>query len=152
MKGDNPFGDFDLTKMLGDMKMPAFDGGGLMEAQKRNFEAIQQANQAAVTHMQAIVKRQAEMMQDAMNEASKAMKDMMSAGTPEEGARRQSEMVQRALEQAVANVREIAEMTAKSNRDIFDLVNSRMVSGVEEMRDIGAKAAAAAKPPKAKKE
>lgn len=138
MKNEFPFGDFDLRTFMGEFRLPAMDSNKLVEAQRRNLEAIQHANQAAVSHMQAIMRRQAEMMQEAMKDASGAMKDVMGAGSPEEGARRQSEVAQRAMETALANVREIAEMTAKSNRDIFDLINSRMMAGVEEARGMGA--------------
>ena len=146
MKTEFPFGEFDFRKYMGDFKLTGMDSKGMMEQQKRNIEAIQEANQQAMQNMQKIMQRQTEMVQEAMQEASGDMKDMMSAGTPEDGARKQTEIVQRAFEHTIANIREIAEMTAKSNRDIFDLLNSRMMANIEEVRPMSGNAAAGGKP------
>ena len=63
----NPFANmdpskFDLTKMMSEFKLPGIDMETLMETQRKNIEAVTQANKVAVEGMQAIAKRQAEML------------------------------------------------------------------------------------------
>lgn len=160
---NSPFGEFDLSKMMAGFKMPQMsqmpqmpqvDVESVLSAQRKNIEAVQRANQVAAENFQAIARRQVEMMQSAMEEAATSVRDLMSAGSPEEGAKRQSELVQRSMEAAASNMRELAEMTARSSQELFDCVNQRFSESLEEMRAAGANGAAAtngAKRPGAKK-
>lgn len=61
-------GKFDVTKMLGDVKIPGFDMQAVMDAQRKNIEALTAANQTAVQGMQAGAQQQAEILSQAMNE------------------------------------------------------------------------------------
>ncbi len=61
---------FDITKMMGDVKIPGFDVQAIMDAQRKNIEALNAANQTAVQGMQAVAQRQAEILTQAMNEIS----------------------------------------------------------------------------------
>jgi len=148
---NSPFGEFDLSKMMAGFKMPQMpqmgqmpqvDVESMLSAQRKNIEAVQRANQVAAENFQAIARRQVEMMQSAMEEAATSVRDLMSAGSPEEGAKRQSELVQRSMEAAVSNMRELAEMTARSSQELFDCVNQRFSESMEEMRTVGANVAA----------
>ena len=142
MKNSFPFGEFDVSKMMAGFRMPQMpqmpqmDVESVLSAQRRNLEAMQRANQVAAENFQAIARRQVEMMQSAMEEAASSVRDLMSAGSPEEGAKRQSELVQRSMEAAVSNMRELAEMTARSSQELFECVNQRFSEGLEEMRSM----------------
>jgi phasin family protein len=133
-------GNFDLSKMMSEFKFPGVDMQALLETQQRNMEALRQANQTAVENMQGIIKRQGEMLQAAMSETGNAVRSIMQAGSPEDGARKQGEMAQRCLDVTLSNLREIAELSAKANRDIFDVINGRVVAGLEEVREVAMKA------------
>src|SRR5690242_16910000 len=99
MARTNPFGDFDFSKMidasrlLGDLKVPGVDVEAVMASQRRNLEALSEANKLAVEGLQAVAKRQAEIFRQMMEETSQAMRDMMTAGSPEDKASRQAELV-----------------------------------------------------------
>lgn len=140
---NSPFGDFDLSKMMAGFKMPQMpqmpqvDVESVLAAQRKNIEAVQRANQVAAENFQAIARRQVEMMQSAMEEAATSVRDLMSAGSPEEGAKRQSQLMQRSMEAAVSNMRELAEMTARSSQELFDCVNQRFSESLEEMQSVG---------------
>ena len=137
---NSPFGEFDLSKMMAGFKMPQMpqvDVESVLAAQRKNIEAVQRANQVAAENFQAIARRQVEMMQSAMEEAATSVRDLMSAGSPEEGAKRQSQLMQRSMEAAVSNMRELAEMTARSSQELFDCVNQRFSESLEEMQSVG---------------
>ena len=134
MKTSFPFGEYDVTKMLAGFRMPQVDVEAVLTAQRKNIEALQRANQVAAENLQAIARRQVEMMQSAIEDAATSVRDLMSAGSPEEGAKRQTELVQRTLEAAVSNMRELAEMTARSSQELFDCMNQRFSEGLEEMQ------------------
>ena len=54
------FFDFDVTKMFAAFPMKPFDVEAVWAAQRRNVEALTQANQLAVEGAHAVVKRQIE--------------------------------------------------------------------------------------------
>ena len=54
----NSFFDFDVTKMMADFRFRPFDVEALMASQRRNIEALTQANQLAVEGVQAVARRQ----------------------------------------------------------------------------------------------
>ena len=141
----NPFGEFeftrmmDMTKMMGDFRPGQVDMDSLMASQRRNLEALQAANQLAVEGVQAVARRQTEILRQTMSEVTNAMKDMMTAGSPEEKAARQTELAKEAFERAISNMRELAEMTAKAQNEAADVINKRVAASLDEMKTVIAK-------------
>ncbi len=158
MARPNPFGDFDFTKMMdptkmmesmktmmdptklmGEFKVPGVDFEGLIASQRRNLEALGAANQLAVEGLQAVAKRQSEIFRQMMEEASVAMKDALTAGSPEEKAGRQTELLKEAFQRAIGNMRELAEMVSKSQTEAFDVINKRVTDSLDEIKTLVAK-------------
>ncbi|HOB60513.1 MAG TPA: phasin family protein [Candidatus Competibacteraceae bacterium] len=130
---------FDMTKMLGDVKIPGFDMEAVVTAQRKNIEALTAANQAAVQGMQAVAQRQAEILSQAMSEVSSVAQELSSAGNPKDMTTKQAELVRKAFEQALANMRELAEMVSKSNTEAFAIINKRVTESLQELKSLVAK-------------
>ena len=137
----NPFANFDLsqfdvTKMLGNLKIPGFDISALMAAQSKNLEALTAANKITLEGMQSIAKRQAEILAQAVSEISSMAQQLASSSSPQEAGKKQAELVQQAFEKALANMRELAEMFSKTNTEAFDLINKRFTESLEELKNL----------------
>lgn len=131
---------FDMTKMLGDVKIPGFDMQAIVDAQRKNIEALTAANQAAVQGIQAVAQRQAEILSQAMSEVSSVAQQLAgSASNPQEMTTKQAELVRKAFEQALANARELAEMVSKSNTEAFAIINKRVTESLQELKSLVAK-------------
>jgi phasin family protein len=146
MARPNPFGEFDFSKMMmdpskliGDFKVPGVDVEAVVSSQRRNIEALSQANQLAVEGMQAVARRQTEIFRQMMEEASQAMRDIMTAGSPEDKAGRQTELLKEAFQRAIGNMRELAEMVTKSQTEAFDVINKRVTESLDEVKGLMAK-------------
>jgi phasin family protein len=143
-KTGNPFidGDFgammDFTKVTEQFteqfKVPGVDTKALAESQKRNMETLAEINRVAFDGARAIMQRQAEIMRQAMEEATKAVRDMSKPGKPEEAMAKQAEMAKHVYEQCLANARELAEMGTKSNSKAAELFTHRVTDGLEELK------------------
>jgi phasin family protein len=127
-----PFMDFDFARMMSGFKADAPELDGLMAAQKKNLEAIAEANRRAAEGFQAIMQRQSDMMRDAMTEASSAVATLSSETSPEARARKQAELMKKSFERTLGAMREIAEMAAESNSEIYDLLSKRAAETVSE--------------------
>lgn len=147
-RADTPFMDFDFakvlnpSKMLTDFQFDGFDVDAVLAGQRRNLEAITAAHQAALNGFEALTRRQAEMLRQAVEETTRAVKEMLAAGSPEEKATRQAELAKEAFERAVANTRELADLVARSQTEAFGLLHRRVSEGFDEVKTYIAKRAA----------
>ncbi len=130
----NPFLENDFTKMFSEFKIPGFDMQSLVATQRRNIEAVNTANQLAVEGIQAVMRRQTEIMKSMVEESSTVLKDLMAQGAPEQKIAQQTELVKTAFEKALANLRELTEMVAKSNTEAADVLTKRIGESLTELK------------------
>jgi len=128
-----------VQKMLGDFKIPGVDMQSLMSAQEKNIAALKQANQHAAEGLKALAKRQMEMMQQVMQGAASAAQQVAASSGPKEAAAKQAEVAKAAFEQAVANMREMAELVSKSSSQAFEVITQRAAEGLEELKQLTTK-------------
>jgi len=140
-KQTEQFFDFDVSKYLGDFKVPGVDVETIVASQRKNIEALTQANKLAFEGLQNVVKRQVEILRQAMDEVATVSKNFAEPGTPQDMAARQAEFAKDAFERALGNARELAEMVAKANTEAFDLLNKRFTQSLDEAREVFSKAA-----------
>ncbi len=141
-KLENPFNPFSLdmskiNKMMSEMKVPGLDVEALMAAQRKNIEALSAANQLAVEGMQAVAKRQAEILAEAMAQMSETAKTLSTASAnPQEVNAKQAEMMKALFEKTMGYMRELAEMISKSNTEAFEVINKRFNESLEELKSM----------------
>lgn len=134
-----PMWDMDVTKMMSDFKVPGVDMDVVLQSQRKNIEALTAANQLAMEGVQAVARRQMEILRQTMEETASTVQGMMSAGTPEEGVVKQADLVKTAFEQALINMKEMAEMIAKSNYDAADVISKRISANLDEIKAAASK-------------
>jgi len=117
---------FDFAKAADQFKMPGLDAQALVDYQKRNLEAFTSANKIAMAGAQAMISRQAEILRQGVEEASKAFSELNAAGTPQDKLVKQAELAKGAYEAALANLRELSEMASKSNGEAAELLSTRV--------------------------
>ncbi|MGB0695525.1 MAG: phasin family protein [Rhodospirillaceae bacterium] len=137
--------DFDISKYLTDMKVPGVDWDSVVASQQKNIEALTAANKLAFEGMQAVMKRQAEIIRQSMEEAASAAQGVASAEDPQTKVALQTEVTKETFEKAISNMRELSEMMAKSNTEVFEMLNSRISAVLDEVKDVVAKTNAVAK-------
>ncbi|HUB94361.1 MAG TPA: phasin family protein [Stellaceae bacterium] len=133
MNGKNPF-DIDVTKAFAGFTLPAIDPESVMASQRKNLEALTQANQLAVEGVQAVTRRQVELAREAFEGASAAFRDLVSPGAPEDRFAKNAALAKEAFEKGVANAKEIAELFSKAHTDAFDVITKRMSESLDEIQ------------------
>ena len=111
-----------------------FDYTDMKVAQDKNLELLMSANKTLADSSQAFFERQAEMLQQAMTEASEAAKNLASAGSPQDVTTKQAELLQAAYEKALANTTEISEMAQKTQEEISEKISKRIEESMEEFK------------------
>ena len=138
-KQTNPFMDMDISKYMSELKLPMVDMDAVMAAQRRNIEALTTANKLAFEGMQAVARRQADVMRQMTEEMSTMMTTLMSAGTPEERIARQADATKQAFEKMLGNMRELAEMLGKSNSEAAEIIQNRISESLDELKSMASK-------------
>ena len=141
----NPFAQFEveMKKLMGGFKMPEFgkmpDMNQFMDLQRRNMEAFAAAGKLTVEGMQAVAKRQGELLSQMVEDANRNMQSLMTERNPDAQMARQAELAKDAFERAIGNLREMGEMVQKSNTEAFNVLNQRVSENLDEIRQILAK-------------
>lgn len=132
---DNPFGipGFDLGRMLEQFQMPGFDPAKLMENERRNIEALREANQAVMDGWGKLAEKQAEIFRESMAQWQQAMQQRLGSDTP--GPEQQAEMARKGFEHALENMREMAEITAESQGKAYEIMRKRMEENIQSFFD-----------------
>jgi phasin family protein len=127
---ETPF--FDFTKLMSQFRVPGVDLAALVDRERKNIQALAEANRIAFEGWQRLVHRQAEILHETMK------KVVADAGQVD--AMKRTDLAKEGFEKALANMRELAEMASKSQREAFEVVSKRIEENMEGIRNFGKKA------------
>ena len=133
-KSPFPFEVADFTQLMGEYQIPGVDWSELMAAQQKNLQALTKANQLMVEGAQAVIRREVEILQKAMAELAEASREMMQQGDPKAQAGKRLELARTTFEAAIQNMRELAEVAGRSNREALEVINKRALESFEEIK------------------
>lgn len=130
------FFDFDVTRMMTDFRFRPFDMEALMACQRRNIEALSQANQLAVQGVQAVARRQIEIARQALEDVSALFRDLSQPASTEDRIAKHTEYAKQMLEKSVDHGREITSLAAKAGTEAADVLRRRATEGLDEFREL----------------
>jgi phasin family protein len=111
-------------------------------ANMKNVEAFADMHKLSLESAQAMLRRQAEVIQKHSTDLYKLMQNMVSSPSPEAAMSMQSEYMQSAFEALVADFKELAEMYSKANLETFEAASCRVSDHMNKMRNAGCAAGA----------
>ncbi|MFO1152879.1 MAG: phasin family protein [Rhodospirillales bacterium] len=125
----------EMSKMLGQYKVPGVDMDAIVASQKKNVEALVAANRTVVEGLQAVMRRQGEILQETMGEVTKAVQGLgKSASSPQDLVAAQADLAKKVFEKSLSSMREIAELVAKSQTDATQHINARISATLDELK------------------
>ena len=130
----NPWPNLDVGELFKQFQIPGVDVSKLIEGQRENIQALQEANQTALQGWQNLMTRQTELMREAFEAWQASVSDTVKS-PPGEMAQKQLEHGQKAFEKALSNMRELAEMAIKSQTDAADVIRKRFEAGLKEIQN-----------------
>ncbi|HZT88423.1 MAG TPA: phasin family protein [Stellaceae bacterium] len=136
------FFDFDVTKMFAEFRYPPFNVEAVWAAQRRNIEALSQANQLAIEGVQAVARRQIEAARQTFDDFSTLLRDLAQPVSAEDRIAKNTEYAKQMLEKGVNHSREITTLASKAGTDAAEVLHKRAAEGLDELRAIACKTAA----------
>ena len=125
----------EMFQKLGEqLKVPSFDMTKIMEHHQKNIDAMGRSWQAMATGATAVANKQREIFEGAMKEIADMARDYRPGGSPHDIFTQQAEFGRKAMEAAIANTRDIAELVQKSGTEALKVIQERMQESYEEIR------------------
>jgi len=109
--------------------------GTVAASGRKDLEALLKANQKSYQGLQSVVKRQTEMLRDSITAWQGTVKSLPGSD-PKDGIAKLDEMGRAAFKQALEDIRELADMAAKSQAEAFEIVRERITSNVDEVKKL----------------
>jgi phasin family protein len=135
------FFDFDVTKMFADYRFRPFDVEAVWAAQRRNIEALSQANQLAVEGVQALARRQIELTRETFEGFSTLLRDLAQPASAEDRIAKNTEYAKQMLEKGVNHGREVVSIATKASTDAAAVLQKRATESLDEIRSLASKTA-----------
>jgi len=108
------FKSYDMTKFFPNASTPQVDPAELMEAQKKNMDALVAANQKAADGYKALFEKQVKVFETTMTEARKHAESFDATKMTPDAAQNQAEFAKVAFEKALKNMTALAEEAQKA--------------------------------------
>ena len=107
----------------------------MFASQRKNVEAMMQANRLALDGVQAVWRRQLDFIQEAVDGLITLVGDLAPPSGPlNEKLVRHAEYSKQAFERNLANARELAGLTTKATSEAMNIINQRFREGLGEVR------------------
>jgi phasin family protein len=104
----------------------------LLESGQKDLQALMQANEKSYQGLQTVVQRQTEMIKNAIAEWQTAAKEMPGKD-PKANFAKLDELGRQSFQRAIDDIKELANLAAKSQADAFELVRQRIQANVDEV-------------------
>ena len=120
-----------LTERLQNLKVSG-TAGAVLESGRKDLAALIKANEKSYQGLQSVVARQTQMLRSAITDWQGAV-TQMPGKDPKENLAKLDEMGRAAFQRALDDIRELAELAAKSQADAFEIVRQRISENVDQV-------------------
>ncbi|CAN7796446.1 TIGR01841 family phasin [Caballeronia sp. LjRoot34] len=122
--------------MMQEFKVPGFDMAPIIESQNKDMQAVLKANRAAFEAMQALVRKQTEMVTEAMQGIQDSAKAFTAGGANVPDPARQAALVSDAYQKALADMKDLAEMARNAQIDAMANITKRGTQSLAETQKL----------------
>ena len=121
-----------LKKLTDKYQLPGVNIEALVDWQRKDMEALAEANRQAVEGIKALIERRNEILQETLAQWQATVKDATSA----EAMSKQAEAVKQGVEKAVANFRELSELEAQARNNAWKVVQERIQENLGNLQKL----------------
>ncbi|MAE50544.1 MAG: phasin [Micavibrio sp.] len=138
MVTNNPFSQLfsqnDFSKAFEQYQTIPFEMNAFMETQRKNIEALTEAQQLAMENMQAVAQRQTEIVSQLIEDNSKIAKELMGEGSPEQKLAKNADLFKKIYEKTTKDLQQLSDMISKSNTEAGQVLNKRISASMGEIK------------------
>ncbi|WP_143279093.1 TIGR01841 family phasin [Bradyrhizobium sp. C9] len=123
-----------LRKFGSDLGLPKLNVDELLQAQKKNLEALGQSAKVAAQGAQSVAQKQREVIEAGLREASTLAREYKPLGKIHENLALQTEFARKVFDIAVKGAQDSASTARQSTTEAVKIIQDRMKENFEEFR------------------
>ncbi|MBT1510070.1 TIGR01841 family phasin [Bradyrhizobium sp. SRL28] len=127
-EADWGFTGFDFAKLIESCQISGVDMMALINTEKKNIDALIEVNRSAYDSWRSLMAQQTEVFQE-------TMKAIAAEASVESVAGRRTEIARQGFEKALANMRQLAETAADSQKQTMEILHRRFEDGMAATRN-----------------
>lgn len=125
----------DLLRGFGDkLGLPQIDVEKLIEANRKNLDALNELAIAAAGGAQAVVRKQREVLEAGLTEATTLIRGYQPLGDPRETLTKQTDFAKKLFELALQGAKDSAQTTRESTAEAVKILQDRMKEALDDVR------------------
>ena len=125
----------DVGKLFEQLRLPGIDMTAIAASNQKNLEALVEANKAAYEGMQALAKKQAEVLSQAIQSIQTVAGGAAGSVQSADGAKL-AEMARNAYQKALADMTELAEIAVNAQASAVASLTRRASEQVQELQQM----------------
>lgn len=129
----------EFAKNWGKFDSFPFNFNKMIEIQRKNFQALTEAQQLALEGLQSTARQQAELVSRIVQDNAALTQELLAEGTPEEKASRQTDLARKNYEASVESWNELTDLVIKTQKEAADIISSRVSASLTELKSALAK-------------
>jgi phasin family protein len=122
----------EYKKLMDKVQLPGVDLTALADWQRKDMEALVEANRQGYEGIKALVERRNDILRETLAQWQAALKDL----TGPDAISRQAELAKQGVERAVANFRELSQMEAQARNSAWKVVQDRMQENLGNLQKL----------------
>jgi phasin family protein len=123
-----------LRKFGSDLGLPKLNVDELLQAQKKNIDALGQSAKVAAQGAQSVAQKQREVLEAGLREAATLAREYKPLGKIHENIALQTEFARKMFEIAVQGAQESASTARQSTTEAVKIIQDRVKESFEEIR------------------
>jgi phasin family protein len=123
-----------LRKFGSDLGLPKLDVDKLIEAQKKNIDALGQSARVAAQGAQSVTQKQREVLEAGLREAANLAREYEPLGKIQDNLAVQTEFARKVFEIAIKGAQESATTARQSTGEAVKIIQDRLKESFEELR------------------
>jgi len=123
-----------LRKFGSDLGLPKLDVDKLIEAQKKNIDALSESARVAAQGAQSVAQKQREVLEAGLREATTLARGYQPLGKLQDNLALQTEFAKKVFEIAVKGAQESATTARQSTGEAVTIIQDRLKESFEELR------------------
>jgi phasin family protein len=121
-----------LKKLTDKYQLPGVNIEALVDWQRKDMEALAEANRQAFEGIKALIDRRNEILQETLAQWQATVRD----STGPEVMSKQTEAVKQGIETAIANFRELSQLEAQARNNAWKVVQDRIQENLSNMQKL----------------
>lgn len=123
-----------LRKFGNDLGLPKLNVDELLQAQKKNIDALSESTKVATQGAQSVAQKQREVLEAGLQEAERLAREYKPLGKVHENVALQTEFAKKVFEITVQGAQESASTARQTTMDAVKIIHDRVKESLEEIR------------------